>query len=70
MGMMRGDCRTEPPGRGRVVRLWIGWVGLLDGVDGTEVDGCADYCEGLCGVSQLHGLFGSSLLCQSIPGEA
>jgi len=54
MGMMRGDWRTEPPGG----ECWLdgGLVGLLDGFDDTEVDGCADYCEGLCGVSGLHGL--------------
>lgn len=60
MGMMRGDCRTEPPGG--VGWLDCGWVGLLDRLDDTEVDGCADYCEGLCGVSGLHGLDRSSLL--------
>lgn len=36
----------------------MGWFELLDGVEDTEVDGCADYCEGLCGVSDLHDLFG------------
>jgi hypothetical protein len=29
--------------------------GWLVGGGGTEVDGCADYCEGLCDVSYLHG---------------
>jgi hypothetical protein len=45
--------------------LWLDWglVWLVGGVDYTEVDGCADYCEGLCGVSGLHGSILGSLLC-------
>ena len=68
MGMMRGDCRTEPPG-GLQVRWWVNWSSVVE-VDDTEVDGCADYCEGLCGVSDLHELIRSSMLgWQSVPGE-
>ena len=38
------------------------WIGLLDGIDDTEIDGCADYCEGLCDVSDLHDLIVSSFV--------
>jgi hypothetical protein len=49
---MRGDCRTEPPGR-----IWLedGLRGWWNGGGGTEVDGCADYCEGLSDVSYSRG---------------
>ena len=31
--------------------LVVWWLERLVGNGDTEVDGCADYCEGLCGVS-------------------
>ena len=71
-GVVRGDVAELQHGHDEgglqdgaawgLVWLDCALAGLVGGVEDTEVDGCADYCEGLCGVSCLHGLIVSSLL--------